>query len=69
MAENIQIEDIDVRDSIANKLKEIERPLTWLADKTSIPYNTLHSCITRKLFKVSADNLHKINEVLGTSFI
>lgn len=58
----------DVRELIMNKMEEEGRTLTWLADKTEINYNTLHSCIRRKLFLLSEDNLIKINEALGTSF-
>lgn len=60
--------EIDNRDLIVNHLEEIERPLAWLADKADIPYATVYSCFTQRLFKVSDENLKKINEVLGTRF-
>lgn len=58
----------DVRDMINKKMEEEGRILTWLAEKTEINYNTLHSCIKRKLFLLSEENLTKINEALGTDF-
>lgn len=58
----------DPRELIMNKMEEEGRTLTWLAEKTEINYNTLHSCIKRKLFTLSQDNLDKINEALGTNF-
>ena len=60
---------IDVRDAIMNKMDSEGRSLQWLADTTGINYNTLHSCIKRKLFNLSADNLMKINFALETNFI
>jgi hypothetical protein len=35
---------------------------------TEIPYKTLYSCLSQRLFKVSEKNLEKINTVLGTDF-
>jgi len=58
----------DVRDTIMNKMDNEGRSLTWLSNKTDINYNTLHSCISRKLFTLSQENLDKINEALGTNF-
>lgn len=58
----------DIREVIMNKMDAEGRTLQWLSDKTTINYNTLHSCIKRKLFSLSLENLEKINEALGTSF-
>lgn len=59
---------IDVRDEILEHLKIIERDMAWLARKTGIAYGTLYSCFTHRLFKLSQDNLDKINSVMGTNF-
>lgn len=58
----------DVRDIIMNKMEEEGRTIVWLADRTKINYNSLHSCIKRKLFNISQEYLDKINEALGTNF-
>lgn len=58
----------DARDLIKNKMEDEGRTLKWLSDKTEINYNTLHSCIYRKLFTLSQENLDLINEALGTDF-
>lgn len=61
-------EAIDVRDLIVEKLEQLERNLHWLHKKTDIPYGTLYSMFTQRLFQVSEDNLKKINTVLETDF-
>jgi lambda repressor-like predicted transcriptional regulator len=58
----------DARELIMQKMDAEGRALQWLSEKTDINYNTLHSCIRRKLFSLSEENLKKINAVLGTSF-
>lgn len=58
----------DVRDLIMEKMKSEGRMLTWLAETTDIPYDTLYSCLKKKLFSLSEDNLESINEALGTDF-
>jgi len=58
----------DVRDKIIKELEGDERSLAWLARKADIPYGTLYSCFTHRLFQLSEDNLKKINTVLGTTF-
>lgn len=60
--------EIDVRDLIVQALKDDDRDLMWLHKKTEIPYGTIYSCLTQRLFQVSDKNLNKINEVLGTDF-
>lgn len=60
--------EIDVRDLIVKHLEDDDRSLMWLHDKTDIPYGTLYSCFTQRLFKVNEENLQKINTVLGTNF-
>lgn len=59
---------IDVRDKIIAELKRVERTTKWLSRKTDIPYGTLYSCFTHRLFQLSEDNLKKINNALGTNF-
>ena len=59
---------LDVRELIDTKMTDEGRTLQWLSDKTEINYNTLHSCIKRKLFTLSTENLEKINEALGTTY-
>lgn len=58
----------DIRELINAKMEDEGRTLTWLAERTEINYNTLHSCIKRKLFTLSEENLKKINTALGTNF-
>ena len=58
----------DVRDSILLHLDEIERNLSWLSEKTEIPYPTLYSVFKQKHFALSDKNLDKINNVFGTDF-
>lgn len=58
----------DARDAIMNKMDSEGRTLTWLQEKTDINYQTLHSCLRRKLFALSDENLKKINKALGTDF-
>ena len=59
----------DVRDAILLHLEEIERPLSWLSDKTEIPYPTLYSVLKQRTFAMSDKNIGKINKVLDTDFI
>jgi len=68
MANKKAVAEADRRDVIKDYLKEIERDWAWLARKTDIPYATIYSCFVQRLFKVSDENLEKINEVLGTDF-
>ena len=58
----------DARDLIMEKMNSEGRVLTWLAKETEIPYDTIYSCIKKKLFSLSDSNLAKINQVLGTTF-
>ena len=76
MAKEILVEQLDVRDKIVAHLKNDDRSLRWMCgkiteaygEKNSIPYATLYSCLHQKLFKISEENLVKINTVLGTNF-
>lgn len=69
MAETKKAElEIDVRDLIVKHLEDDDRSLMWLHEKTKIPYGTLYSCFTQRLFKVNEENLQKINIALGTDF-
>jgi lambda repressor-like predicted transcriptional regulator len=63
-----EIVEIDNRDLVSKKLKEDERSLRWLSTKSGIRYSTLYSCIINKLFKLSDDNLAKVNKALNTNF-
>lgn len=58
----------DIRDVIAEHIKEIERDWSWLSRKTEIPYGTIYACFVQKDFRLSQGNLDKINEVLETDF-
>jgi lambda repressor-like predicted transcriptional regulator len=58
----------DVRDLIMEKMTKEGRMLTWLSDVSGINYNTLHSCIVRKLFSLSEESLAAINKALNTDF-
>jgi predicted transcriptional regulator len=59
---------LDTRDVVLLHLEEIERNLSWLSEKTQIPYPTLYSVFKQKHFALSEKNLEKINGVLGTDF-
>jgi predicted transcriptional regulator len=59
---------LDARDAVLLHLEEIERNLSWLSEKTQIPYPTLYSVFKQKHFALSEKNLEKINSVLGTDF-
>lgn len=61
-------EVLDIRDEILNKLKEIERPLSWLSKKTEIPYPTLYSVFKQRIFNLSDENKQKINKALDTNY-
>lgn len=58
----------DIRDIVMKRMKDEGRNLTWLSEKTQISYNTIFSCLRKKLFNLSEENLTKINEALGTDF-
>jgi len=58
----------DVRDIINNKMEAEGRALSWLAEKTGINYNTLYSCIKRKIFPITQESLDKINKALETDY-
>lgn len=58
----------DVRDIILQRMSSEGRSLTWLSMATEISYNTLISCLKKKLFSLSEANLSKINKALGTDF-
>lgn len=58
----------DIRDIVMKRMEDEGRSLTWLAAKTKISYNTIISCLSKKLFSLSEQNLAKINEALGTNF-
>ena len=59
---------LDARDAVLLHLEEIERNLSWLSEKTQIPYPTLYSVFKQEHFSLSDKNLDKINNVLGTDF-
>lgn len=59
---------IDVRDTIMDYLKEIERDLAWLSRKLDIPYGTLYSTFVHKIIKLSQEKLDRINLLLETDF-
>jgi predicted transcriptional regulator len=61
-------ETLDTRDAVLLHLEEIERNLSWLSEKTQIPYPTLYSVFKQKHFSLSDKNLEKINNVLATDF-
>lgn len=58
----------DVRDLIMEKMDNEGRTLTWLAGKINVNYNTLHSCLIKKTYDLSAERLKNINKALGTNF-
>lgn len=58
----------DVRDLIMAKMTGEGRMMSWLSEMTDIPYDTLYSCLKKKSFMLSDDNLNKINEALETDF-
>lgn len=58
-----------VIDLIIDHLDEIERPMTWLSEKTEIPYPTIYALLKQRAFSLSEKNLDKINKALNTNFI
>lgn len=58
----------DIRDIVMKRMSDEGRSLTWLSEKTNISYNTIFSCLRKKLFNLSQANLDKINEALKTEF-
>lgn len=58
----------DVRDVILHRMETKGQSLTWLSDTTGIPYGTIISCLKRKLFSLSQENLDKINTALETDY-
>jgi len=58
----------DIRDVIMKQMKDEGRSLTWLSKKTEISYDTIYSCLVKKLFSLSQDNLDKVNEALETDY-
>jgi predicted transcriptional regulator len=59
---------MDVRIEIANYIDSTGRKLTWLADETGIPYNTLYAILKLKTTQLSKDRLVLINQSLQTKF-
>lgn len=59
---------IDTRDRINEKMESEGRTLRWLADQTEINYNSLYSCIKRKIFPLNKDWLKRINKALETEY-
>lgn len=58
----------DIRDDVLAHLKSDDRKLTWLSDKTSIPYSTLYSIFSKKERSLKEHHLNRINTVLGTQY-
>lgn len=59
---------VDVRDEINKHLEENDRGISYLEKKTGLSYAHLYYIFVRKERDLTEDNLHKINEVLGTDF-
>lgn len=57
-----------VIDEIVDHLESIERPMSWLSEKSEIPYPTIYALLKQRLFALSEKNLEKINKALGTDF-
>jgi hypothetical protein len=69
MAEKKTLESVDTRDEIIAHLKEIRRPLAWIAKpNTDIPYGSIYSIFEQKVMDLKQDSLDKINKFLGTDF-
>lgn len=58
----------DTRDDILAHLKSDDRRMTWLSQKTEIPYTTLYSIFKKKERTLQQHQLDVINKVLGTDF-
>ena len=58
----------DVRDKILDHLKNDDRTLKWVSDKTEIPYSSLYSIFIQKIFNLNQERLDLINTLLGTKF-
>lgn len=59
---------VDTRDVIISYLKGRGITLQWVSNTTEINYNSLHSCLVKKMFLLSDENLKKINKALETDF-
>lgn len=60
---------VDTRDVIVKHLKEIKRPLSWIAEpNTDIPYGSVYSTFVQKVMELTQERLNKINKWLGTDF-
>jgi uncharacterized protein (UPF0248 family) len=57
----------DERDLIMSHIKSIERNLSWLSEKTAIPYHTLYSILARKERALTEDKKTIINKILNTN--
>ncbi len=66
--ESKEIVGRDVRDEIIEYLEKEERGLAWLGRQASIPYSTIFANFKYRIFKLSDENLLKINNALGTDF-
>lgn len=60
---------VDVRDLITEHLKQIKRPLSWIAKpNTSIPYGSVYSIFEQKVMELSEARLNELNAYLDTDF-
>lgn len=64
-----EVKTPDVRVAIVRRMKSKGQSYKWLAKTTKIPYDTLYSCLKKRLFSLSEENLKKINAALETDFI
>lgn len=58
----------DIRDKILEHLKNDDRNLKWVSDKTEIPYSSLYSIFVQRIFNLNQERLDLINALLGTKF-
>ena len=62
------MEQLDFPSLVNSELEKQERNYNWLSKKTGIPYATLYSIFSQKIFKASNEKVQLINNALGTSF-
>jgi hypothetical protein len=58
----------DLRDVIHEHIKNDDRSLLWLSNKTGIPYGTIYSIFKHKIMELTPDRKQAINNVLGTTY-
>lgn len=62
----IGIEEKKVIDAVNAELVMQERRLSWLSEKSGVPYGTLYDILVKMKSPLKGEKLHKVNSVLKT---